>query len=347
MTNPFTLNFGMEPGIYVSRHFQSSEIIEGFRAEPSPSQVYMITGVRGSGKTVFLSEVEDQFRHDDDWLVFDLSIETDMLNAFAAKLYNEKNARNLFMKADLNLSYFGFGIEINSKEPPITDLGTAIEEMLEIMVKHQKKILITIDEAANSVSMRQFASEFQILLRRRFPVYLLMTGIYENIYELQNVKTLTFLYRAPKIQLSPLNAIAVAESYKKVFAIPDEQARRMAALTMGYPYAYQVTGYLCFNRRSCELDEDFLKTFDEYMDEYVYSKIWDEQSPTRKKILRAMADNDSGLVTEIRKKSGVSTESFSVYRSRLIKQGIVRADGYGRVAFTLPRFREFIRNRIY
>ncbi|MDY6351835.1 MAG: ATP-binding protein [Lachnospiraceae bacterium] len=347
MTNPFTLNFGSEPGEYVSRHFQSQEILDSFLAEPSPSQVYMITGVRGAGKTVFLTEIEDHFRNEDDWIVFDLSIETDLLNSFASKLYNEKGLRSLIIKANLNLSHFGFGVEISSKEPPITDLGTAIEEMLTIVAKHRRKVLISIDEAANSVSMRQFASEFQILLRRKFPVYLLMTGLYENIYDLQNVKTLTFLYRAPKIQLTPLNAVAVADSYKRIFSVSDEKSREMAALTMGYPYAYQVTGYLCYNRGSCELDDQFLHTFDEYMSEYVYSKIWDEQAPTKKKILRAMADTDSGIVTEIRQKVGMKTEAFSVYRSRLIRQGIIVADGYGRLAFTLPRFREFILNQIY
>lgn len=306
MTNPFTLNFGMEPGEYVSRHFQSQEIIDSFLSEPSPSKVYMITGVRGAGKTVFLSELEDQFRSRNDWLVFDLSI-----------------------------------------EPPITDLGTAIDEMLTLASKRGKKILISIDEAVNSVSMRQFASEFQILLRQKYPVYLLMTGLYENIYELQNVKTLTFLYRAPKVQLTPLNAVAVADSYKRVFSISDERSREMAALTKGYPYAYQVTGYLCFNRGSCEIDDKFLRTFDEYMDEYVYSKIWDEQAPNKRRVLKALANSQSGNVTEIRTSIGMSTETFSVYRTRLIRQGIIQADGYGKLAFTLPRFGEFIRNQLY
>lgn len=347
MTNPFTLNFGMEPGEYVSRHFQSQEIIDSFLSEPSPSKVYMITGVRGAGKTVFLSELEDEFRSRNDWLVFDLSIETDLLNAFAAKLYNEKSLRGLIVRANLNLSYFGFGVEISSKEPPITDLGTAIEEMLTLASKHGKKILISIDEAVNSVSMRQLASEFQILLRQKYPVYLLMTGLYENIYELQNVKTLTFLYRAPKVQLTPLNAVAVADSYKRVFSISDERSREMAALTKGYPYAYQVTGYLCFNRGSCEIDDEFLRSFDEYMDEYVYSKIWDEQAPNKRRVLKALADSQSGNVTEIRTSIGMSTETFSVYRTRLIRQGIIRADGYGKLAFTLPRFGEFIRNQLY
>lgn len=345
MNNPFTLNFGLKPTAYISRKVQTDEVTGNFDSDPAPSHIYMITGVRGSGKTVFLTEVEDYFRNQD-WIVFDLSIESDLLSAFAARLYNEQKLRHLFESARLNFSFLGFGVEVQG-EPPVTDLGTAIEEMLRIVKKQGKKVLIAIDEAVNSPSMRRFASEYQILLRNRYPVFLLMTGLYENIYELQNVNTLTFLYRAPKIALSPLNMSAVAESYQKIFSTSAEYAGEMARLTLGYPYAYQVTGYLCWTMGLKQVTDDLLHAFDEYMAEYVYGKIWEEQSPTKRKILTAMADSGTGDVTKIRESIDMSTHEFSVYRSRLIRQGIVRADGYGRLAFTLPRFREFIQEQYY
>ncbi|MBR3317729.1 MAG: hypothetical protein IKG21_07965 [Atopobiaceae bacterium] len=34
--------------------------------------------------------------------------------------------------------------------------------------------------------MRVFAASFQVFLRQNLPVFLLMTGLYENINELQN-----------------------------------------------------------------------------------------------------------------------------------------------------------------
>ena len=224
MNNPFTLSFGLEPASYIARRQQTDEVIRSFSSDPSPSHMYMITGIRGSGKTVLLSELEDHFR-DDGWIVYDLSIEADLLRSFAAKLYNDEKLHSLFAGAKINLSFFGLGVEIQGA-PPITDLGTAIERMLAIVQKQGKKVLIAIDEAVNSASMRQFASEFQILLRNRYPVYLLMTGLYENLYELQNEKTLTFLYRAPKIMLAPLNVTAVTESYQSIFHNSIQDARR-------------------------------------------------------------------------------------------------------------------------
>lgn len=345
MNNPFTLNFGLEPTAYISRHFQTDEIIENFTSDPSPSHVYMITGVRGSGKTVLLTEIEDHFR-DEDWIVLDLSVESDLLSAFASKLYNEQGLRTLFERAKFNFSFLGFGIEVKN-EPPVTDLGTAIEQMLRVVKKQGKRILIAIDEAVNSISMRKFASQFQILLRNKYPVYLLMTGLYENIYELQNVKTLTFLYRAPKISLAPLKAGAVVESYMKIFDTSQANASEMAALTRGYPYAYQVTGYLCWTMGVNKLTDKVISKFDEYMDEYVYGKIWEEQSPVKRKILSAMANVKEGDVTTIRNMVQMSPHEFSVYRSRLIRQGIIEPAGYGKLEFTLPRFDVFLREKIY
>ncbi|HCE78428.1 MAG: ATP-binding protein [Lachnospiraceae bacterium] len=345
MNNPFTLSFGLEPASYIAREQQTNQVIHSFTGDPSPSHLYMISGIRGAGKTVFLSELEDYFRTEE-WIVYDLSIETDLLRSFAAKLYNDERLYRLFIGAKINLSFLGLGVEIQGASP-ISDLGTAIERMLAIVKKQGKKVLISIDEAINSVYMRQFASEFQIILRNHYPVYLLMTGLYENLYNLQNEKTLTFLYRAPKINLDPLNAAAVTLSYQKIFHNSIEDARKMAALTKGYSYAYQVVGYLCWNMNIHTVTDELISQFDRYMDEYVYAKIWSELSPVKRDVLNAMAGTSSGSVKEIRQSIGMSTQEFSVYRSRLVQQGIIQANGYGRLTFTLPRFKFFIQNQVY
>lgn len=90
-------------------------------------------------------------------------------------------------------------------------------------------------------------SAFQIFIRHDLPVFLLMTGLYENIYELQNAKTLNFLYRAPKIALGPLNIGAIASNYATIFQKNREEAMQMAALTDGYSFAFQTLGYLTWN----------------------------------------------------------------------------------------------------
>lgn len=61
------------------------------------------------------------------------------------------------------------------------------------MKKSGKRLLVTIDEVTNNDFMKVFAGSFQIFVRQDLPVFLLATGLYENIDELQNEKTLPFI----------------------------------------------------------------------------------------------------------------------------------------------------------
>lgn len=66
--NPFSLSFGKEPVSLINRNVQSYEIIDTFEDENPAYQVCMITGVRGSGKTVMLTEINKTFRAEEDWI---------------------------------------------------------------------------------------------------------------------------------------------------------------------------------------------------------------------------------------------------------------------------------------
>ena len=195
--NPYTLMFGMEPRESISRVIQKAEVINAFSKGIPPQQIYMIMGVRGCGKTVFMTEVEKEFRNNEEWIVVDLNSSKDMLKALVAKLGSLNKLASIFQKANINLSLFGIGIEV-SNSVPIVDSEVALIEMLESLNKHGKKVLITIDEVTPTNYMREFASAFQIIVRQKLPVYLLMSGLYENINSIQNQDNITFLFRAPK-----------------------------------------------------------------------------------------------------------------------------------------------------
>ena len=53
MSNPYSLIFGKEPAQLISRSAQSVSVTEAFCADNPAFQIFMITGVRGCGKTVF------------------------------------------------------------------------------------------------------------------------------------------------------------------------------------------------------------------------------------------------------------------------------------------------------
>ena len=100
--------------------------------------------------------------------------------------------------------------------------------------------------------------------------FLLAAGLMENITELQNNKSLTFLYRAPKITLDELNIISIAHKYKDIFSLDKEESYKMAKTTKGYAYAYQILGYLCFEHN--KKYTGILDYFDEQLAQYSYEK---------------------------------------------------------------------------
>ena len=342
MSNPFTISFGRQPAQFISRPVETNEIIENFEQEPPSSQVYMLTGVRGSGKTVLMTDIAKELAKRENWLVVELSTERDMLTSLAAKLCSRPELFALFVEAKLNFSLLGIGIEVKNAAP-ISDIETALSRMLGVIRSAGKKLLVTVDEAANNPNVRVFASTFQIFMRQEYPVFLLMTGIYDNIHNLQNEKTLTFLYRAPKITLGPLNLTSIRLQYAKIFGISMKEAGRMADLTMGYPFAFQVLGYLYWNSRDAKTLDEVLPEYDRYLEEYVYSKIWSELSETDKQIVAVMAATGKTKVGEIREEVAMKPEKFSVYRERLKRKGVIDTSRYGAVTFALPRFDVFVR----
>ena len=169
-----------------------------------------------------------------------------------------------------------------------------------------------------------------------------MTGLYENIRELQNEKSLTFLYRTPRLSMEPLGRIAVKNAYRKVFHNPSEDAARMSSLTMGYPFAFQILGYLYWDLKDTLPFEEILDRYDETLFEYAYEKIWSELSEKDKHIAITMAQNHITSVGDICRKAGLNNSVFSIYRKRLMDKGIVISPARGQLLFALPRFEKFV-----
>lgn len=298
-TNPYTLLFGKEPTETISRAAQKADIIDSFSSTPSTQQIYMITGVRGCGKTVFMTEISKELKESDDWIVVELK-----------------------------------------GSVPITNVQVAITKMLESIKKNGKKVLICVDEVTNNASMQAFASAFQIFIRQDLPLYLLMTGLYENINNLQNEDNLTFLYRAPKIELKPLNISTISANYKRTFELDDDSALFMAKLTKGYSFAFQVLGYFTW-----KMNGDYnaaLPDYQQYLEDYVYEKIWSEMSSGDRKLAYGIAKSATGKASEIKTILEIENNEYTPYRDRLVKRGILDGSEHGHLKFILPLFEKYV-----
>lgn len=346
--NPYSMNFGQIPGEMVQRLRPMDEVMQAFVHDNPRQQVYMITGVRGSGKTVFLTEVEKRLQKEKNFIIVDLNPEDDMLSSLCAALKAKKSLLGIFESAGVSFSLAGISANIQGGHKE-SDVRPALEKMLGALKKHGKRLLLAIDEVSNSAYMRIFISEFQQYLRKDFPVYLLMTGLYKNISSLQNAKSLTFLYRAPKIMMDPLNIGAMADNYSANLHVDSEQALFAAKLTSGYSFAFQVLGSLLFSN-DCNI-EKVIPEYRQYLEEYSYEKIWSELSQTDQDVCAAVASlmnlsSDGVKIAEIRNKMDISSNLLNQYRTRLLRQEILLVPSYGSVQFALPLFREFVLSQI-
>ena len=334
--NPFILTFGREPINFIPRIVYLQEVKDNFYSETRPNQVFMITGVRGTGKTVLLSKLAKEFEKNKDWIVVDLNPERDMLNSLASQIYNNSKVKHLFLKAKFNLSFNGIGLSVENDKPS-DDIESIISKMVEYISEKDIKLLITIDDAANNQNIKVFAHTFQALLRKDYKVFMLMTGLYENISSIQNNKSLTFLSRVPKLILKPLNMPAIKDSYEEIFNIDSDIAVKMSKLTEGYAYAYQVLGYLMWEEEEKKITKKLLSQFDQYLSEFVYDKIWEGLSEKEINIIIKISRNET---------LDMKPNEISVYRDRLIKYGVLESKQRGKLSFALPRFKEYIDNKL-
>lgn len=333
-TNPFTLSFGKRPLEYVSQGFQISKITETFDMDTPTNHVYILTGVRGSGKTVTLTEVCRYYEERKDWIVLQLSSDCNLIHDAVSEL----SRKSILSKIDIELSAsFGAGISIKKDSTPLDDnamLRNALERLT-----GKKRVLFAIDEITSNEYVRQFISYFQIYLRQEYPVFLLMAGLYDNISNLQNHQTMTFLYRTPKIIMEPLGLSGMTRSYSTAFGISTEDALSMARITRGYPYAFQILGYLKWETHK-DIDE-LLPDLDDMLASYVYEKVWSELSATDRKVVYTIA-RGTETTSGIRDALGMSSQLFNVYRKRLIDRGLATGSTRGILSLTLPRFDVYV-----
>ncbi|MBQ9014981.1 MAG: ATP-binding protein [Firmicutes bacterium] len=339
--NPYTPAFGTPPTAYIHREQIENQIMNEFCGPGSVPMSYMIIGARGTGKTVLMHEIANRFETSADWVVARMNPNVDMLDSLLHKLAGHKKAAPAIKSAKINLAFFGLTVDFST--PQIKDVEEAIAEIVKGLRDNEKRLLIIVDEATNTASMKKFASAYQNLIGQKLPVYLLMTGLYENISRLKNEKNLTFLYRMPRILLSPLSLNRIRENYMNTLEVDVAAAEMMADITKGYSYGFQLLGKLTWDNRG-EYTE-ILETYRSTLYEMVYEKIWEEMSDTDKYVMFCAATTEGTRVTDIRKAAGQNTNLFSTYKDRLIKKGLLHSSRYGHVEIALPFFKGFILQR--
>ncbi len=352
MQNPFTTTFSKAPEYTYIDTEKTDEILENFRYERPSESVYKITGVRGSGKTVLLAKIEEGLKSDEfskqGWIVLDINPARDMLAQIASMLINEglgkTKEKSRSISASLSILGTGGGLGLSSEnDSSFFDIGVEVEKMIQNAQKKGRKIFIGVDEVSKSDEMVRFASEFGRWLRASYPVFLVCTGLYENMVEVSNVKNLTFFRRATTVMTEPLNQIRMAEMYRRQLNVGSDVAKDMARVTKGYAYAFQELGVLYFRKKENEKLEDVIPALKTELFAYSYEKIWEKLSENDRLLVRLLSGKEEYKREEVLVLMGDKSKSYSMYRDRLLRRGLLRVrQGY--ISLSLPFFADYIRD---
>lgn len=365
MLNPFNPSFGKVPEIFLDRSSLVLKIVDGLNNYNSPYQTTMISGVRGSGKTSLLTDISNTVAKQSNWIVVNLAPNEQIFTSLIESIYKQATPKlkKILDNIDgIKLSAFrsALGIEVNTSPKYNTTVQVMLETILEKLKKEDVHLLVTIDEVSSSPEIRDFASIYQILIREELYISLIMTGLPEQISELQNDKVLTFLLRSKKVRLLPLKSLDIKSRYKKAFSeggriVADKVLNYMTLLTNGYAYAFQLLGYLVWETDKKEITVEVVNSvLEEYKDELyqnVYAKIYTELSEMDKIFVKAMVaydfpdnsvDKKNIPIGFVEKEMHKPHNYVAIYRKRLLDDQVIISPKRGSVQFTLPFFKEFV-----
>lgn len=340
--NPYAISFGKLPTQYISRNLVIDSILDSLEETPSREQAFKLTGIRGTGKTVTLTAIENQLKQDDSWIVVDLRANGNLLEDLLSNLYSSVPFITQFIDASLNLSVFGIGINL-SNASPISSIDYAIKQVLYEIQKKNKKVLVTIDEARKTPAMIDFVQAFQILIREELPIYFIAAGLYEDIESIENADGLTFFLRAEKYEMTPLNHMFIRNDYQNTLQVSYETADEMAAITKGYAFAYQALGKYMWEAKEQRITDAVLAQLDEALAEKVYKKIWSELTKKDRWFLSFIATKDCMSANELLTITQKKHNEWSEPRKRLSEKGIINTKTRGQIQVCLPRLHEFIK----
>ena len=173
-----------------------------------------------------------------------------------------------------------------------------------------------------------------------------MITIYEvtSTSAIKDDKSLTFLYRSPRIDLFPLQMGAIKNNYEENLNITSEQAKEMARYTLGYSFAFQALGYVVWNNG--KYDKKALQEYMQILADFSYEKIWSELSDNDRKVCIAIAESSYCEYKEVKSILNWDNNQLNPYRKRLINKQIISDKKRGFMSFTLPLFKEFINDQV-
>lgn len=354
--NPFKPTAGAEPPVLAGRKKVIDDFTDGLTEGPgAPGRLMRISGPRGSGKTVLLTELGD-IAKDKGWVVVDETAGKGLVDRITERLARQLPEANASMDIDLGFVKAHAGVSSGTGG---ADIRTVLDEAAGRIGK--KGVLVTVDEVqdADKGEMAAISQAVQHLIREKKDVAFVFAGLTMGVADFINGEAMTFLRRAKAEQLKSIPDDDVAEAFEKTFGdsgmpIAGNALSDAVAATGGYAYMVQLVGYNVwkvarrhFGESPAVTTEDVREGAEMAMGDYVEAVIEPALSRLSKRAMSylvEMSGSDGPSSTGcVAKSLGVPAQSLSSVRASLIaKQVIEPTEARGYVDFAIPWMRKYV-----
>lgn len=362
-SNPFTPGFGLTPMILAGRDVAIEEFTAALAGNVPEARAILISGARGSGKTVLLTEFRE-LALDAGWT--DLRMHTSSTSlveelrgqaiARLRELDPEAETSRLTSAGAFNVSASRDIIQRYEGEGEV--LATVLDRLAQLTDEDGGGLLITLDElqSVDRDQLHALTQHVQDLIGSGHAVAFIAAGVRTGVDALLDHERTTFLRRAHRIEVSSVDVGTAAEAIRMTIAdtaktITPEAAVRAGEISRGYPYLIQLIGSKAWQNSG---DADTIEIEDVQgaratviaaMIKNVHGPALRGLSARKREYLRAMLEDEgpSG-VGDIAQRMGIDPRNQSTYRERLIEDELIRPAGRGFVEFALPYLGEALRH---
>ena len=357
--NPFKPTAGKMPPVLVGREKVTDDFLEGLaNGEGAPGRLMRITGPRGSGKTVLLSELAS-IAEDEGWLVVNVSGSGDLLASLSRRLMRKSLFSEIVFKAQSPL----VSIEARRGSASLDDFESILECATRGMTKRGKGLLVTIDEVQDALrdDIREIATAVQFMIRENQNIALVFAGIATGVLDILNGKSVTFLRRAKPEELDAIPLDEVRDSLRDTiansgFQIEEEALALATDATQGYAHLIQLVGYHVWRTawlRGRKGDDAIVVSVDdatrgvaaardEFKSAVLETAITGLPKTAIDFILAMSETRDVVSTSKIASMLKRTTGYLSPYRRQLISRQVIEQTAPGYVTFSIPLMKEYL-----
>lgn len=359
----FEPSFGNRPRNLVGRDKYLRDFRDALTTRTgSRERSVLIIGQRGYGKTVLLLEMADIARESGYIVASPTVTSSEMTERIIEKLQIEgeehiKKSKTKITGGNISFLGFGAGIQVQNKEEKTKSFAYRLSELCKEYGKKGYGILLLIDEVqANSEELKQLIIAYQEIVGEGGNIAMVMAGLPSAISTTLNERVLTFLNRARKVDLAPIDTREIYRYFRDVFAqaginLTDDQCRQAAVLTNGSPYLMQLVGHYIVKYsdekgklKPTDYEAALVDSQEDFINDIGKTTL-KELSDRDVDFLRAMAvDDGDSSISAIAERMNVSSAYAQLYKRRLVDAGVIEQPRRGIVRITIAFLKEYLRD---